>query len=210
MLGKKDKKKDKDETREIMFFDLADGDKMTSAGAVNGREVAIFRPPVMLSPDGKTMPGVSKDLVARYLVATTAALADADLGAVTVEWRAQEGRFCETAFHIPTWGQTIEVIHPIAPVSQPLANAWEVYKAGIALKARELHKGHQQFGNANALITRAMRDVDKLRDDDVPHYSDSEYLFLQTSFQKALVMSALLPDSGAQSEQVTGTTANVA
>jgi len=208
MFGKKSKIVDTD--KRIKLFDLADGDEMMSTGAVRGNEVAIFRPPVMLSPDGKTMPGVSKDLVARYLVATTAALADADLGAVTVEWRAQEGRFCETAFHIPTWGTTIEIVHPIAPVSQNLANAWEVYKGGIALKARELHKGHQRFGDANTLIARAMRDVERLRDDDVPHYSDSEYLFLQTSFQKALVMSALLPDSGAQPEQVMGTSANVA
>lgn len=208
MFGKKAKPQVKDHS--IILYDLEEGDKMTSVAAIKGNEVSIFRPPVMLSPDGKTMPGVSKDLVARYLVATTAALADADLGAVTVEWRAQEGRFCETAFHIPTWGTTIEIVHPIAPVSQSLANAWEVYKGGIALKARELHKGHQRFGDANALIARAMRGVEKLRDDDVPHFSDSEYLFLQTSFQKALVMSALLPDSGTQPEQVTGTRASVA
>ena len=207
MFSKKGKQRT--EAHGIVLYNLEGGDKMTSVAAVKGNEVSIFRPPVMLSPDGKTMPGVSKDLVARYLVATTAALADADLGAVTVEWKTQEGRFCETAFHIPTWGTTIEIVHPIAPVSQSLANAWEVYKCGIALKARELHKGHQRFGEANALITRAMHSVESLRDDDMPHFSDSEFLFLETSFQKALVMSALLPDNGTQPEQVTGTSASV-
>jgi len=181
-----------------------------SAAAVNGREVAIFQPPVILDAQGRTLPGVSKDLVARYLVSTTAALADADLGPVIVEWCEQQGRFVNTRLTIQAWGQVVEIVHPVAPVSQKLANMWEVYKSGVALKVRELHKGHQRFGEANALIERACAGLDRLRDDDTPHFSGAEFLFLQTGFHRARVMSALIPVDQAAAEEVVGTQAHVA
>jgi len=193
----------------VMVYDLPTGKGERPGAAVRGREVAIFRPPVMLDPQGRTLPGVSKDLVARYLVSTTAALADADLGPVTVEWKVQEGRFMEATFTVQAWGQSVDVVHPIAPVSQKLANVWEMYKSGIALKVRELHKGHQRFGQANDLIRLASRRLERLRDDDLPHFNDAEYLFLQAGFQQAIVMSALVPVGKAESEVVIGTTTNV-
>jgi hypothetical protein len=193
----------------VVVYDLPASDAGGAGAAVRGREVAIFRPPVMLDPQGRTLPGVSKDLVARHLVSTTAALADADLGPVTVEWKAQEGRFMEATFTIQAWGQSVDIVHPIAPVSQKLANAWEMYKSGVALKVRELHKGHQRFGQANDLIRRASRQLEKLRDDDLPHFNDAEYLFLQTGFQHAIVMSALVPVGKAEPEAVIGTRASV-
>jgi len=194
---------------QVIVYDLPNEDQPPAAAAIKGNQVAIWRPPVLLDSQGRTRPGVSKDLVARYLVNTTAALAEADLGPVTVEWRAQEGRFVETAFQIHAWGQEVEIVHPIASVSQKLANAWDVYKSGVALKVRELHKGHQRFGEANGLIRRASRTLERLRDDDVPHFSDAEYLFLQTAFQRAQVMSALIPVSEVEPQEVVGTTAEV-
>mgnify|MGYP000464241363 CR=1 FL=1 len=203
--GKSSKANSNPPARQITVHTLTDNGRHEGAAAVKGTEVAIWRPPVMLDHAGRTLPGVSKDLVARYLVATTAALADADLGPVTVEWRHQEGRFCETAFLIHAWGQEVEIVHPIAPVSQKLADTWEIYKTGVALKVRELHKGHQRFGEANRLIGVAVRNLEGLRDDQVPHFSDSEYLFLQAAFQRAKVLSALVPVGQAQPETVVGT-----
>ena len=205
----KKRESSKEQNTSVVVYDLPAVDADNAGAAVRGREVAIFRPPVMLDPQGRTLPGVSKDLVARYLVSTTAALADADLGPVTVEWKAQEGRFMEATFTVQAWGQSVDIVHPIAPVSQRLANAWEMYKSGIALKVRELHKGHQRFGQANDLIRRASRQLEKLRDDDLPHFNDAEYLFLQTGFQQAVVMSALVPVGKAEAEAVIGSTTSV-
>ena len=193
----------------VVVYDLPQADSAEAAAAVKGREVAIFRPPVLLDAAGRTLPGINKDLVARYLVNTTAALAEADLGPVTVEWLEQQGRFVNTRFTIQAWGQTVEIVHPVAPVSQKLANAWEIYKGGIALKVRELHKGHQRFAQANEMIMHAVRRLEQLRDDDTPHFSDAEYLFLQAEFQRAQVLSALVPVGDAVSEEVVGTQANV-
>jgi len=192
----------------VVVYDMPD-ERSPEAAAVKGREVCIFRPPVLLDPRGRTMPGVSKDLVARYLVSTTSALADADLGPVTVEWVAQEGRFVKTELTIQAWGTTVEVVHPVAPVSQKLANSLEMYVAGMALKVRELHKGHQRFDRANDLLGRACKGLERLRDDDIPHFGDAEYLFLQTEIQRAQVMSALVPVGEAEAEQVVGTEAVV-
>jgi hypothetical protein len=172
---------------------------------VKGREVCIWRPPVLLDPQGRTMPGVSKDLVARYLVSTVSALADADLGPVAIEWTAQEGRFVKTRFTIQAWGQEVQIVHPVAPVSQKLANTLELYVAGMALKVRELHKGHQRFDRANEMLARAGRGLERLRDDDTPHFADAEFLFLRTEIFWAQVMSALIPVGQAAAEEVVGT-----
>jgi hypothetical protein len=171
-------------------------------GAIKGKQVALWRPPVMLDPAGRTMPGVSKELVAQYLVATTSALTKADLGPVSVEWKEQEGRFATTTLTIHAWGQAVDVLHPVATISQGLANALEHYRAGLTLKVRELHKGHQAYAEANAFIQRAMRQIEKLRDDTIPHFNDAEYLFLQANFNKAMVMSALIPVSAHEPEDV--------
>ena len=188
----------------VVVYDVPDRPDAPGAAAVKGREVCIFRPPVLLDAAGRTMPGVSKVLVARYLVATTAALTESDLGPVVVEWKEQEGRFVTTCFTIEAWGQKIEIVHPVAAVSQKLANAWDTYKCGIALKTRELHKGHQRFGMANRMIGAASEKLEQLRDDDVPHFSDGEYLFLQAAMYQAKVLSALIPVGQAEAEEVVG------
>jgi hypothetical protein len=186
----------------VKVYDLEPLPEFRGDGAVKGRQVALWRPPVMLDTDGRTMSGVSKELIANYLVATTSALAKADLGPVTVEWKAQEGRFATTTLTIHAWGQSVDIMHPVSIVSQDLANAMEHYRAGMALKCRELHKGHQRLDEANAAIRRAMRHVERLRDDDVPHFNDAEFLFIQGNLSKSLVMSALVPVSNQEPEDV--------
>jgi len=192
---------------QIQVYDVPHGigDESTAAVNIGTNEVAIFRPPVMMDQHGNTVPGVSKELVARYLVQTTAALTEADLGPVTVEWKEQCGRFVATEFTIQAWGQKLAIVHPVAQISQALANTWDMYKSGIAAKARELHKGHQRFGQANQTLRLAVRRLEQLRDDNVPQFSDAEYLFLQAAFQSAQVMSALIPVSEHQAEEVIGT-----
>jgi len=189
----------------VQVFDLEPLPEYQGDGAVKGRQVALWRPPVMLDTAGRTMPGVSKELVARYLVATTSALAQAELGPVTVEWKGQEGRFAVTTLTVHAWGQAVDVLLPVATISQKLANALEHYRAGMANKVRELHKGHQSFDEANAAIRRALRQVEKLRDDTTPHYNDAEFLFIQAHLSDALVMSALVPVSDQAPEDVFGT-----
>lgn len=187
---------------EVQIIDLEPLPEYQGDGAVKDRQVALWRPPVMLDTSGNTMAGVSKDLVAQYLVATTSALAKADLGPVTVEWKAQQGRFATTTLTIHAWGQAVDVLHPVATISQPLANALEHYRSGMANKVRELHKGHQHYDEANAAIRRAIRQVEKLRDDDTPHFNDAEFLFIQTNLSNTLIMSALVPVSDQEPEDV--------
>jgi hypothetical protein len=193
----------------VKVFDLAPLPEYRGDGAVRGREVALWRPPIMLDRAGRTMQGVSKDLVAGYLVAMTNALAKADLGPVTVTWKAQEGRFATTTLTIHAWNAEVDVLHPVAVVSQKLANALEHYRAGMALKCRELHKGHQDFEASNQMLRRAAIEIEKLRDDTMPHFADNEFLFIQANLSKALTLSALLPVSEGGAEQAIGTNVTI-
>jgi hypothetical protein len=196
-------------TRPIKVYDLEPLPEYQGDGAVRGREVALWRPPVMLDPTGRTMPGVSKELIAHYLVATTSALARSNLGPVTVEWKGQEGRFASTTLMIHAWGQAVDILHPVAVISQDLANALEHYRAGMANKVRELHRGHQSFDEANRQIRRAMREIEKLRDDRAPHFNDAEFLFIQANLSQALVLSALFPVADRPPEQTIGSSVTV-
>jgi hypothetical protein len=179
----------------------------SSAGAmIKGREVSIWRPPAMLTRDGATMQGVSKELIANYLVATTGALADSQLGAVSVTWTAQEGRFATTTLSIHSWGTEVSMLHPIAPINQELMASLELYRTGIIDKVRELHKGRQRFGQANQSIQVALEQIHDLRDNSpVPQFSDPEFMFIVASMSEGLTMSALIPansDMGISSETV--------
>jgi hypothetical protein len=196
-------------TRPVRVYDLEPLPEYRGDGAVRGREMALWRPPVMLDTKGRTMPGVSKDLIAQYLVATTSALARSNLGPITVEWKSQEGRFATTTLTIHAWGQAIDILHPVAIISQELANALEHYRAGMANKVRELHRGHQTFDEANGQIRRALREVEKLRDDRSPHFNDAEFLFIQASLSQALVLSALVPVADRPPEQTIGSSVTV-
>lgn len=203
-------RKKKKPTTNIAIYDIPPPAGQKGDAGVKGNTVAIWRPPVNLGPDGRTPLGVSKQLIARYLVATTAAMANTNIGPVTVEWKAQQGRFVLAGFNIHAWNQQVDVVHPIAPISQDLANAWELYHSGMALKVRQIHKGHQRYDQANTLIRRAARRLMQLRDDDTVHFNDAEFLFLTAALGDAVVLSALVPVGDAQPEQVLGTSAKVA
>ena len=186
----------------VKVLDLEPRPEYQGDGAIKGQQVALWRPPVMLDHAGNTMPGVSKDLIANYLASTVSAMAKADLGPVTVTWKEQESRFATTTFTIHAWGQAVDVLHPIATISQELANALEHYRGGLASKVKELHKGHQTFEEANASIRQAIRRVERLRDDNRPHFNDAEFLFIQANMQQALTLSALIPVSDHAPEDV--------
>lgn len=165
----------------------------TGDAEIRGREVRIWRPPVMLDKNGNTMPGVSKQMIANYLVSTTSALTETDLGAVTVTWKEQQGRFATTDLTIHAWNQTMTILHPIAPVDQDVQDVLGKYQRGIIGKVRELHKGHQSFRRANQEIQTAIGELEKLRDSHRPMFNDVEYMFVRTTLSDALVLSALVP-----------------
>ena len=163
----------------------------------------------MLDAAGRTLPGVSKDLIAHYLVHTTSALARNNLGPVTVEWKSQQDRFAVVTLTIQAWGSELDLIHPIAVISQEVQNALEHYYAGMTLKVRELHKGHQSYDQANVMIGRAMREVEKLRDGARPHFNDAEYLYIVGNLSKALTLSALIPVAEGGKEQAIKTSVTI-
>ncbi len=177
---------------------------LTSDGAINGRQVALWRPPVMLDAAGKTLPGVSLDLVAQYLVASTALMADTELGPVSIEWKEQVSRFVSVQMTVHAWGQSLEMLQPISIISQEMADVMDIYMSGVAQKVQELHKGHQSYSEANQTIRIAMRKVEKLRDHRRPHFNDAEFLFLMAGFGRALTMSALIPVSEIGPDQALG------
>jgi hypothetical protein len=173
-------------------------------GAINGREVALWRPPVMLDAHGRTMPGVSLDLVANYLVASTSLMADTELGPVSIEWREQVSRFASVEMIVHAWGQSLEMLQPISVISQEMADVMDTYMGGVAQKVQQLHKGHQSYHEANQTLRIAMRKLERLRDDRRPHFNDAEFLFLLAGFGRALTMSALIPVSDIGPDQAVG------
>lgn len=178
---------------------------------VNGRkrEVAMFRPPVVLGPDGESLPGVDRQLVATYLVATTGMLAEVDLGPVRVDWQGRVGRFATATLNMETWGQSVTVMMPVHVISADLETIMQMYQEATCAKAQEIHKGHQDYTKPNAILRRAAKQLQKLRDASSPHFTDAEYLFLAGNIGKAQVMNALVPLPVGEGEQVIGQTARV-
>jgi len=186
-------------------------DAQVQGNAVRGTlSVALYRPPVILDAQGHTAPGVSRELVARYLSATIARMTDVQLGPVNVQWLEAQGRFVLTSYQVPTFDVSFEVIHPAGVVDQTVANVLDQYMAGICLKVLEMMKGHQRYDSANRLIRRAHQRLETLRDVAPPILTTPEYLFLDTQISRALVLSALphLPQGGG--EPVVGQTTAVA
>lgn len=176
---------------------------------VSGGRVALYRPPVVLDAAGRTAPGVSKDLVARYLAGTVARMTDVALGPVDVKWKEAQGRFVLAAYQVPTFDVAFEVVHPAGVVDQAVADTMDLYLAGTCLKVLEMMKGHQHYDDANRQIRSAHRKLEQLRDVAPPVLTTPEYLFLAAQMSAALVLSALphLPQGGG--EAVLGTTARV-
>ena len=131
------------------------------------------------------------------------------LGPVTVTWKANKGRFVITGFNIHAWNYDVDILHPIGIISQPLANVWDLYKDGIALKLQQMHRGHAVYDKANAKIRRALRMLELLRDAPQPHFSDAEFIFLVAAMQSSLVLSAMVPVGNTPAEQVFNTSTKV-
>jgi hypothetical protein len=176
---------------------------------VSGGRVALYRPPMVLDAAGRTAPGVSKDLVARYLAGTVARMTDVSLGPVNVQWKEAQGRFVLAAYQVPTFDVAFEVVHPAGVVDQAVADTMDLYMAGTCLKVLEMMKGHQRYDRANSMIRAAHRKLETLRDVTPPVLTTPEYLFLDAQVSAAFVLSALphLPQGGG--DAVIGTTAEV-
>ncbi len=178
----------------------AQGSGLVSA---RNRYVQIWRPLTLLAEDGQTMPGISNELVAGYMVSTVTRMVGTNLGPVSVDWREMHGRFVATAFTIRAWNQSIEIVHPVAPVSGALKQVFDLYLLGIAEKAKELHKAEQNYGPANDKIHRALEMLDELRNDSVPHYNDEEALFVARVMVNGLTLNALIPVSKEDQSEAT-------
>lgn len=178
---------------------------------VNGhkREVALFRPPVVLGADGESLPGVDRQLVANYLVATTGMLAEIDLGPVRVDWKHRVGRFATASVNMEAWGQSLTVLMPVHVISTQLEGILKMYREATCLKAREIHRGHQDYTRPNQILRRAAKQLERLRDARAPHFTDAEYLFMAGNIAQAQVMNALVPLPDGQGEQVIGHRAEV-
>ncbi len=175
----------------------------------NKRQVAMFRPPVVLGPDGESLPGVDRQLVANYLVSTTGMLAEVDLGPVRVDWGQRVGRFATASMNMETWGQSVTVMMPVHVVSSEIETIMQMYQEAVTLKAQEIHRGHQDYSKPNQVLRRAAKQLEKLRDSRHPHFTDAEYLFLAGNLGQAQVMNALVPLPVGDGETVIGQTSRV-
>ena len=182
------------------------------AGAVYSqqhRQVVMFRPPITLDQAGQSAPDVDRQLVADYLAGQIGQLAEIDLGPVRIDWKGRKGRFVSAALFMETWQQGFTVILPVQMVSGQVEQIFRLYQEAMALKVREVHKGHQDHTQANALLDAALRQVERLRDDGHPHLTDAEYLFLTTSLRRAKIVNELLPLPIDGQQKVMGQTARV-
>jgi len=201
LLGKKDK---------VKVYDLEGQETGTDMVVHSGkREVAMFRPPIVLGPTGETLPGIDKQLVANYMVATTGMLAEVDLGPVQVNWQSRVGRFATASINMESWGQSLTVLMPVHVISHSLEQIMRMYQNAICLKAKQIHRGHQDYREANQVLHRASRQLEKLRDADAPHFTDAEYLFVATAIAGAQVMNALVPILVGNGEPLIGESATV-
>lgn len=162
---------------------------------VNGRNgaIALFRPPVLLDQNGASQPGVDPQLIAGYLVSTIASLADVDFGPVECNWRGRVGRFAIAELNIQTWGQSLTIVQPVQVISQQVEGVMGMYQDALAAKARQMHRAHPDMTEPNAKLQRAAKLLERLRDDEHPHLTPGEHLFLVAQISKARVMNPLLP-----------------
>ena len=83
------------------------------------------------------------------------------------------------------------------------------YQEAVSEKARQIHKGHQDYSRPNAILRRAAKQLERLRDEPAPHFTDAEYLFVAGNLAQAQVMNALVPLPVGDGEQVIGQTSKV-
>lgn len=212
-MGFLDFLKAKPKARVVTVYDLEgrSGEGKWADVMVNRQsgQVALFRPPVMLGSDGQSLPGVDRQLVANYLVATTGMLAEVDLGPVRVDWQVRVGRFATASVNMESWGQSLTVLMPVHVISTELETIMQMYQNAVCLKARQIHRGHQDYREVNQVLRRAAKQLEKLRDAAAPHFTDAEYLFVAASIGQAQIMNALVPLPTSGGEQIIGQSATV-
>lgn len=203
---------EQEKTKAVTVYEVQDHRGTYKADVmVNGRnrEVVLFRPPVILGEDGRTLPGVDRGLVARWLVATTGMLAQMDLGVVRVEWQERVGRFASATILMETWGQSLTVLMPVHVISGELEKIMDMYRSALCLKARQIHRGHQNYEEANRILRRAAERLMKLRDAQYPHFTDPELLYVSSRISEAQVMNALVPLPSGDGDEVMGESTRV-
>lgn len=193
------------------YFGKTAGDEYAADVVVSGRNhaVALFRPPILLDQSGNSQPGVDADLVAGYMVQTISSLADVDLGPVQCHWRGRVGRFAVAEMEIATWSQSLTIVQPVQVISQQVEVVMAMYQDAVAEKARQMHKAHPDLEEPNKRLSRAAKLLEKLRDDDHPHLTPAEHLFLVAQISRARVMNPLLPLPVGGEEPVIGESTTV-
>ncbi len=105
------------------------------------------------------------------------------------------------------WQQGFTVILPVQMVSVQVEQIYKLYQQAMALKVKELHKGHQDHSKANTLLDKAARHpqdyqfawsacattATRTRRRRLRRVSDAEYLFLAAAISRARIVNELLP-----------------
>ncbi len=166
----------------------------TPAIAIAGREVVLYRPELVIDLEsGETVPGVDRQLACDYLVATLEMLSQEQHRGATVEFVSARGRFATARFTLPAWGASLDVVQPVNVVSREIGTVMAIYRRALAAKAKELHKGTQSYGEANAHLSDALQKWAGLREMTVPQVNDAEYIYVKTALMRAIVLNALVP-----------------
>ena len=178
--------------------------------AVRDTDVAYyFSPDVVMDENGVLANGLDTKMVAQYLTATTASLADANLGHVEVTWNQQVGRFVTVTFNIVAWDHRVDILYPVNVISHDLANAFKTYQSAMASQLRQIHRRNQDFTHANRLFDKAIAQVNKLVDDRQPHVTRPELLFILTAMMTSKYSSAPQHLHGTERGSLIGTTHSV-
>lgn len=178
--------------------------------AVRDTDVAYyFSPDVMMDENGVLANGLDTQMVAQYLTATTASLADANLGHVEVAWKQQVGRFATVNFNIVAWDHRVDILYPVNVISRELSNAFKIYQAAMASQLQQIHRRNQDFTHANRLFDKAIEQVNKLVDDTQPHVTRPELLFILTAMMTSKYSSAPQHLHGTERGSLIGTTHTV-
>ena len=173
------------------------------------RQLALFRPPIVLDNAGHSAPDVDRQLIADYMAAQIGRIAGMDLGPVRIDWKERRGRFVSAYLYMLTWQQGFTVVLPVQTVSVQVEQVYKLYQQAMSLKIREMHKGHQDHSQSNILLDKVARHLERLRDDGHPHLTDAEYMFLSAAISRARIVNELLPLPVGGEEQVLGQTATV-
>lgn len=169
------------------------GGKADGPIQVRGREVVLFRPELVIDENGNTLPGVDRQLACNYLVGNLSLMLRERAAGASVDFVGAVGRFATARYTLPSWGVSLDVCQPVNLVTGDVSRTFDDYHAGLARKVREMRKGVQQFGEANAQIERALMRWQRLRNADQAHVNDPEWLYVKTALVNALVLNALVP-----------------